>query len=68
MQSVKTTLEEECDEQSLKVLPKVVDNVRKKVNNSSITLYYCFLPYVNSYQLYFVKNSLTDFGFITDYS
>lgn len=37
MQNVKTTLEEECDEQSLKVLPKVVDNVRKKVNILSIT-------------------------------
>ncbi|XP_077221044.1 polyribonucleotide nucleotidyltransferase isoform X2 [Tasmannia lanceolata] len=28
---VKKVLEEECDEESLKVLPKVVDNVRKKV-------------------------------------
>ncbi|KAL1081032.1 hypothetical protein V6Z11_D09G036300 [Gossypium hirsutum] len=30
-QDVKSALEEECDEQSLKVLPKVVDTVRKKV-------------------------------------
>ncbi|XVF16376.1 hypothetical protein REPUB_Repub10bG0026100 [Reevesia pubescens] len=30
-QDVKSTLEEECDEQSLKLLPKVVDTVRKKV-------------------------------------
>ncbi|KAK9039560.1 hypothetical protein V6N11_014757 [Hibiscus sabdariffa] len=30
-QDVRSALEEECDEQSLKALPKVVDNVRKKV-------------------------------------
>ncbi|KAA3455940.1 polyribonucleotide nucleotidyltransferase 2, mitochondrial [Gossypium australe] len=30
-QDVKSALEEECDEQSLNVLPKVVDTVRKKV-------------------------------------
>ncbi|XVF58029.1 hypothetical protein PTKIN_Ptkin07bG0029500 [Pterospermum kingtungense] len=30
-QAVKTALEEECDEESLKVLPKVVDTVRKEV-------------------------------------
>ncbi|GAV67944.1 KH_1 domain-containing protein/S1 domain-containing protein/RNase_PH domain-containing protein/RNase_PH_C domain-containing protein/PNPase domain-containing protein [Cephalotus follicularis] len=30
-QDVKGALEEECDEESLKVLPKVVDTVRKKV-------------------------------------
>ncbi|XVE67892.1 hypothetical protein DITRI_Ditri09bG0024400 [Diplodiscus trichospermus] len=30
-QDVKSSLEEECDEESLKVLPKVVDTVRKKV-------------------------------------
>ncbi|MFQ6628992.1 hypothetical protein Gotur_007634 [Gossypium turneri] len=30
-QDVKSALEEECNEQSLKVLPKVVDTVRKKV-------------------------------------
>lgn len=31
-QDVKTVLEEECDEESLKVLPKTVDTVRKKVS------------------------------------
>ncbi|KAL4353844.1 hypothetical protein GQ457_06G041280 [Hibiscus cannabinus] len=30
-QDVRSALEEDCDEQSLKALPKVVDNVRKKV-------------------------------------
>ncbi|GLU02089.1 hypothetical protein SLE2022_193580 [Rubroshorea leprosula] len=30
-QGVRQTLEQECDEESLKVLPKVVDTVRKKV-------------------------------------
>ncbi|KAK8586927.1 hypothetical protein V6N13_085941 [Hibiscus sabdariffa] len=30
-QDVRSALEKECDEQSLKALPKVVDNVRKKV-------------------------------------
>ncbi|RVX08815.1 Polyribonucleotide nucleotidyltransferase 2, mitochondrial [Vitis vinifera] len=31
-QDVKRALEEECDEESLKVLPKVVDTVRKEVS------------------------------------
>lgn len=31
-QEVRKVLEEECDEESLKVLPKAVDTVRKKVS------------------------------------
>lgn len=34
-QDVKKTLEEECDDESLQVLPKVVDTVRKKVSYTS---------------------------------
>lgn len=30
-QTVKAKLEEECDEESLKVLPKTIDTVRKQV-------------------------------------
>lgn len=32
-QDVRRTLEEECDEESLKVLPKAVDTVRKRVSH-----------------------------------
>lgn len=44
-QTVKAKLEEDCDEDSLKVLPKAVDTVRKEVLILSKTLLPCFVNY-----------------------
>lgn len=37
-QDVKKVLEEECDEESLRLLPKAVDTVRKKVSHAKMKL------------------------------
>lgn len=37
-QDVRKALEEECDEESLRLLPKAVDTVRKKVSHAEMNL------------------------------
>lgn len=45
-QTVKAKLEDDCDEDSLKVFPKAVDTVRKEVLILSKTLLPCFVYYI----------------------
>lgn len=37
-QDVRKALEDECDEESLRLLPKAVDTVRKKVSHAEMNL------------------------------
>lgn len=37
-QDVRKALEEECDDESLRLLPKAVDTVRKKVSHAEMNL------------------------------
>lgn len=57
-QDVKRVLEEECDEQSLKVLSKAVDAVRKKVWIPYIMLKYITTPFSCSYIFVFLTRGL----------